>query len=525
MTCEPGQLRDRRLARAAAAKDRAEPLSPAQRDALFNCEPALCALRPSECHAVLDDWRYWARPTQLAPEGQKWVIWLILAGRGWGKTRTGAEWVKERIESGEGKSIGLIGPTLADVWDQMVFGTDDAPGLVKLFDHLPPKQRPWVNRNDKKIYFYNADGSVRAVAKIFTAEEPEVRGPNIDTWWCDELAKWPKLETCWANIEMTLRAKGRTPPRVCVTTTPRPLGLIKDLLDDPAVRFTFGSTFANAANLASSFLARILKKYAGSRLGLQELFGILLGDNPDALWRMSAIEVHRWTDPIPPTLRRVVVAVDPAISATRRSDLTGIIVLGIGFDDHLYVLADLTGVELLQVEGAPRALDYFRPPPDEPHKQGPEEWGELVVKAAWHYQADAVVCERNRGGDLVAANVRASIRQLGGPHATIKIQEVLATRGKVTRAEPVATLYEQGRAHHVGHLAELEKEQTEWNPKLSPVSPNRIDALVWGAYAVVDDLTGDPPADTTGALEGVIQANNRMAVGDGWRRTEDYDHL
>ena len=519
----PGSLRESRLRAAAehAAKGAGEPASLGMRLARLPAEEReriLSAITPSQAARLLHDWRTWARPTQLAPEGDDWIVWLILAGRGWGKSRTGAEWIKERVERGEGRTVGLIGPSLGDVWDQMVFGSEDAPGIVRLYDRLPEHYRPTVNRQDRKIYFANG-----SVARIFTAEEPQIRGPNTQSWWCDELAKWPYLRTAWDNIEMTLRAKGQTPPRVCITTTPRPLDLIKELLDDPDVKFTFGSTFANAANLSKSFIRRMHKRYAGSRLGQQELYGLVLGDNPDALFKASAIEAARREEA--PALRRVVVAIDPAIATGRRNDFTGIIVIGIDDAGELWVLADLTGCSFQR-----DAKGLVLLPQEEPRRHSPNEWGELAIRAYDHFAADAIVGERNRGGDLVESNVGNALYRLRGPLARVPFKEVLATRGKAIRAEPVATLYDQGRVHHVKLLAALEDELTEWNPQLPGPSPNRLDALVWGAYALTSELTTELPADRSADFAGLLNAQQGIAPpafarASGTGASDDWDRV
>jgi len=484
-----GELAERRLQRAATNMRAPEPLSLAQRLAMLPDGAGarvIDGLTPSESARLLCDWRMWARPTQLAPRDHTWLIWLLLSGRGWGKTRTGAEWVRERIERGEAKSIGLIGSSLSDVWKEMVYGTDDAPGIKGVFDYLPDRLRPVIRRTDREIRFHTG-----AVARIFTAEEPEVRGPNIDTWWCDELAKWRYLQSCWDNIEMTLRARGRTPPRICITTTPRPLKIIKELLDDPDVRVTFGSTFANASNLAPSFIRRMLRRYASSRQGLQELYGMLLDDNPDSLFRSRSFETSRINDPGHcPELARIVVAVDPAVTAKDHSDETGIIVLGIDARGEIYVLADLSG------------------------KYTPEEWGNVVVDAYFGHRADAVIGETNRGGDLVKANARAALFRKRGARAVLPFDEVHATRGKVLRADPVSTMYQQGRIHHVGMFAQLEDEMCEWNPRVSPLSPNRLDALVWGVHALCPELS-DNVGDMTKGFAGIEEANAEF-VGASW---------
>lgn len=515
-----GELRDERLREAARDRGRPEPLSLAQRLAALpaaNRERILSSFTPADFARLQWDWRFWARPTQLAPVDPFWVVWLILCGRGWGKTRTGAEAVRECIERGTARSIGLIGPSLNDVWRYMVFGTPDAPGLTRVF---PPSRRIEVRRSDRQVIFHLDEcetegcGCGCPLATVYTAEEPELRGPNMDLVWCDELAKWRYLRAIWDNLEMTMRSPGAQPPRIIVTTTPRPLDLIRELLDDPEVRVTWGSMFANAANLHPSYVRRMQRKYANSRQGSQELFGALLDDNPDAMFHSRSIQDSR-VDAYPP-LRRIVVSVDPAISKTDRSDIIGIVVMGEGENGELYVLADLSGVEFKR-EG--RGLVYHHP--SEPIKHGPEAWGELVVRAYHHFHADSVIGERNRGGDLVGANTRAAAREyairhnLTGVAGIVKYEDVLATRGKQTRAEPVATLYEQGRVHHVGILAQLEDEMTGWNPKSTPVSPNRLDALVWGAHALAN-FGADPQPTTNEMGAGLMEANRRLRGPRRW---------
>ena len=514
MTYAPGELRDQRMRGAADCMRRPEPLSLAQRDALLpeaDRARLIEALTPDEWLRLLHDWRYWARPTQLAPAGH-WIIWLILSGRGWGKTRTGVEWMREEIDRGEAATFGLIGPTRNETLDRLVYGDEAAPGLVRLYDHFPEALRPVVNKNDATITFKH----VPSVGHFYTAEKKEIRGPNMRRWLCDEAAHWPNLRACWDNIEMTTRARGRTPPRICMTTTPRPIDVLKDLLDDTRVTVTWGNTFANAANVAPEWIRSMATKYAGTRLGLQEIYGLLLGDNPDALFHQTSIDRARVTDA--PRLVQIVIAIDPAIATGRRNDLTGILVMGRGVDGELYVLADLTGVAF---DRKAKGLVYWRP--DEPKHHGPEEWGELVVRAYRHFGREygvpvLIVGERNRGGDLVRSNV-LQVDKLTGGAGAIPYREVLAIRGKAARAEEVSTLYEQGRVHHVGNLPDLETEITEWNPQATPISPNRLDALVWGVFGLVPELaTGEqrpePVAEAARVHQGFAEANAAMPRGD-----------
>lgn len=510
-----------RLAEGARAQHEHEPLSPAHACALLDVEAtmALVANDPLDAQRALWDWRWWARQTQLQPADDAWSIWLILAGRGWGKSRTGVEWVRERVQSGDARNIGLIGPSLSDVWKTLVFGTPDAPGLSRVF--APWERRIEVRRQDRQVVMHAPSCKATGVecgcpvATVFTAEEPEVRGPNIDTWLCDELAKWRYLETCWDNIEMTTRVAGRTPPRICITTTPRPLDLIKQLLDDPDVRVTWGSTFANAANVSAKWLSRMLKRFGGSRQGQQELFGQVLGDNPDAMFRQGWLNAGRVIEA--PRLKRVCISVDPSISTTATADLTGIMALGSDARDELYPLADLTGGAFDR--DAP-GLSYWSE--KEPKKHTPDEWGELVCRAVEYfgrlYGVEAtVVVERNRGGDLVRANVinawKEAVRRKLVSAPTVKIEEVTATKGKAVRAEPVAALCEQGRVHFVGSaMHEAETEICGWNPRMDNPgkSPGRLDAFVWGAFALLG--LADAPAPEAPDMRSIARGNAALAA-------------
>lgn len=519
-----GELRSLRLADAKRVVHEAEPLAPAHAAALgMGADALVDALAPDPlaCMRALWDWRWWARPTQLAPTDRHWSIWLILSGRGWGKTRTGVEWVRERVQSGDAKSIGLIGASLSEVWDYLVYGTEAAPGLAKIFPVW--ERRVEVRRQDRKVVLHAPTCVEKGiscgcpVAKVYTAEEPEIRGGNHDTWLCDELAKWRYLGTIWPNIELTTRAKGRRPPRICVTTTPRPLAIIRKLLDDRGVRVTWGSTFANAANVSEAWLERMAHSLGGSRLGQQELFGQVLGDNPDAAFRQSWIDATRVT--AVPALVRIVVSVDPSVSTSEASDLTGIAVLGVDVRGHVYVLADLTGVHFKRDKPG---LTFWTE--KEPKKHSANEWGELVCRAVQFFDADAVVLERNRGGDLVQSNMLSCWREalllklVSAP--TVKTQEVHATKGKLVRAEPVAAMYEQGRMHHLDHLPEAETELTNWNPKMQNpgASPGRLDAIVWGTYALAGlDREESPPPPN---FQRIADENQKLATTSAGGRDE-----
>jgi phage terminase large subunit-like protein len=396
---------------------------------------AIAALRAQRREEERDGWRYdWAaraRPEQLPPAGA-WATWLILAGRGWGKTRTGAEFVRAEVEAGRMRRVAIVGRTAADVRDVMVEGES---GLLAV---TPPWRQPRYEPSKRRLTWPNG-----AVATTFSADKPDLlRGPELDGFWADELAAWRFGQEAWDNLQLALR-RGRH-PRGVVTTTPRATRLLRDLLADPATHVTRGSTFENVANLAPGFVARMRARYEGTRLGRQELLGEVLDDTPGALWtraRLDALRVRR-----PPDLVRVVVAVDPAATSTEDADETGIVVAGLGADGHGYVLDDRT------VRGTPL------------------QWATAAVEAFREHRADRVVGEANNGGEMVGYTI-ATV------DPTVPFKAVWASRGKRTRAEPIAALDERGLVHHVGYLAELEDQMCTWRP--GEDSPDRLDARVW----------------------------------------------
>lgn len=373
-------------------------------------------------------------------------MWLLLAGRGYGKTRCGAEWVHDRVRAGA-RRIALVAPTAADVRDTMVEGES---GLLA---KARPGERLRYEPSKRRVTWLDTG----AVALCFSADAPErLRGPQHDTAWCDEVAAWRYAEATWSNLLFGLRLGAD--PRICATTTPRPVPLVRELLAAPDTAVTRGSTFDNAANLAPATLAKIKRQYEGTRLGRQELFAELLDDTPGALWALDRIHAARVAEA--PALRRVAVAVDPATSSGEDSDETGIVGGGVDAQGEGFVLADRS------VRGSP------------------EEWGRAAVALLDELEADFIVAEKNQGGDMVASVIRAAAAELHrqgkrtSPQVVVKL--VHASRGKRPRAEPVAQLYEQGRVHHVGILAALEDQMTTWDasdPRAD--SPDRMDALVW----------------------------------------------
>ena len=421
----------------------------------------LTDLSEEELKALDWDWRFWARPNQLPPalsqSGGEWLTWILLAGRGFGKSRTGAEWVRGLVERGEASRICLIAPTSADVRDVMVEGES---GLLNV---CPPWNRPKWEPSKRRLTWPNG-----AIATTFSAEEPErLRGPQHDALWADELAAWRYPET-WDMAQMGLRL-GRTPKAV-VTTTPKPVKLVRRILSDPATAITRGSTYDNAANLAETFLHSIQQTYEGTRLGRQEIYAEVLEDVEGALWTRDMIDDKRWAKntPLPP-MRRIVVSIDPAVSSSSDSDETGIIVCGTD-----------PGLEGAGVRGF--VLD------DLSCRASPEKWARIAVNAYYRWQADRIVAEVNNGGDLVEATIRTV-----DPNVAFKA--VRASKGKFTRAEPVASLYEQGRVCHAEWFKKLEDQMTQFTSDMDRRaygSPDRVDALVWGLTELIveNQLTG-----------------------------------
>ena len=406
----------------ASLLERLADLPKAEVDALIR------AMAPGEANAFEYDWRYRARPEQLPPAGS-WRVWLLMAGRGFGKTRCGAEWVRAEVKAGR-RRIALVGATAADARDVMVEGE---AGILAI---SPDPERPIYEPSKRRLTWPNG-----AVATTFSADEPErLRGPQHDAAWCDELGAW-RYPEAWDMLMFGMRLGAD--PRTVVTTTPRPAKLIRDLVRDPTCVVTRGSSYENRANLAGAFLQQIIKKYEGTRLGRQELNAELLDDVPGALWSRALIEAAR--PPmgfVMPDLVRVVVAIDPAASSGEDADETGIIVAGKDKDSRGYVLADLSG------------------------HHTPIEWARIAVAAYKSHGADRIVAEVNNGGEMVEATLRVV-------DDNVAYTAVHATRGKVVRAEPVAALYEQGRIRHMGAFTALEDQMCEFTPDLDRSKPKR----------------------------------------------------
>jgi phage terminase large subunit-like protein len=410
-------------------------------------------------------WAAWARDKQLwqieAPE--EWETWLHLAGRGYGKTRTGSEQTIEwALDDPEGH-IALVGRTVADVRDVMIGGKS---GILKC---SPPWFRPEYIPSKRHLTWPNG-----CTATTYSADQPnQLRGPQHTKAWGDERASW-QYDDAYDQLQFGLRL-GRN-PQLILTTTPRATEAIKELIKEPGTHTTYGTTYENTANLTRKFFTTIERKYGGTRLGLQELLGRILDDNPGALWKRSNIDKLRVRYGEVPELKRVVVAVDPAVKSpdavkAARGELdesvaeTGIVVCGLGVNNEGYVIADYS------MQGTPL------------------EWAQQVAMAYEIHQADAVIGEVNNGGDLVESNIRTV-------NKNISYIAVRATRGKQVRAEPVSSLYQQGRVHHVGTLPDLEDQCCNWIP--GDKSPDRLDALVWGftRLMVGQELVGGMMLDT-----------------------------
>lgn len=404
-------------------------------------EQGLAALSPDDVHFLNFDWLSWARDDQLPPAGGNWNTWLLLGGRGAGKTRAGAEWVRAMADVAPGTRqparIALVGETLAEVRAVMIEGPS---GLLAIH---PDERRPKFEPSKRRLTWPGG-----AVAEIYAATDPDgLRGPQFTAAWADELCKWRHADATWDMLQFGLRLGAL--PQTVVTTTPRPIKLLKRLIADKRNRLSRISTRANAVNLAPGFLQTILDSYEGTRLGRQEIDGEIIDDNPNALWSRALIEKARVG--AKPPLGRIVVGVDPPVTSGPNADACGIIVVGRGADGKAYVLKDAT------IERAT-----------------PLGWARHVAATFANAEADLVVAEVNQGGDLVTT-------LLAQVDDCLPVKKVRATRGKWLRAEPIAAHYERGDVIHVGAWPELEDQMCEFEPGGlgGGKSPDRLDALVW----------------------------------------------
>jgi phage terminase large subunit-like protein len=384
-----------------------------------------------ELQALLYDWDFWARPSQKTPS-QDFFIWLLLAGRGFGKTRVGCQQLLKWKTEGY-KRFAIVAQTPAEARDVLVEGP---AGILTI---SPPWDMPVYEPSKRRLTWKNG-----ATATTYSGENPEqLRGPEHEKALVDELAKFKYPQDTWDNLMLGLRLGDN--PQVVVTTTPKPIKTLKEIIAAKDTVITKGSTYENKANLAQKFYEYVVSKYEGTRLGRQELYAELLDDNPNALWQRSIIDENRKDKA--PELMRVVVAIDPAVTSTEESDEAGIIIAGLGYDGHGYVLDDAS------------------------IQASPDTWAGIAVNKYYDWEADRIVAEKNNGGDLVEMVIRTK-------DSNVSYRGVWATRGKYVRAEPIAALYEQGKIHHIGTFADLEDELCEWSPGDSK-SPGRLDALVW----------------------------------------------
>lgn len=413
----------------------------------------LSSLTPQEIAKLKYDWKFWARPNQLAPEGD-WNTWMVLAGRGFGKTRMGSEWVRQLAEDNPGCRIALVGETAADARDVIIKGDSGLlacdPNLSE--DSWSPTNRCLTWPNGSRAWCYNA------------TEPDQLRGPQHHFGWVDELAKFRYSQEVWDQLMFGLRLGEH--PQVLVTTTPQPKAIIKKLVADPDSVVTRGSTLDNQANLAKNTVKALYDRYGGTRLGRQELDGEILGDIPGALWHRHQIDEAR-VEKAPDDLERVLVAVDPAASSHEGSDENGIVVVGLARDEDGY--------------GRGYILE------DASLRGTPEDWAKKAVSLYRKWSADKIVAEKNQGGEMVSSVIKAQDR-------SVPVKLVHASRGKVIRAEPISALYEQGRVHHVGCFDLLEDQMCEFSidniRNESTGSPDRVDALVWGLTEVFDKIAG-----------------------------------
>lgn len=448
-------------------------------------ELVLMSLSPKEAKALAYDWKFWARPAQRTPPGD-WLTWLLMAGRGFGKTRVGAQWCGEKVygdsqsplnsSTGIGR-IAIIAETAADGRDVIVQGDSGILATSR------PDFRPRYVKSDRKLEWPNG-----AIALLYSSEEPDqLRGPQFHAAWMDELAKWRHATAAYDQLQFGLRLGSH--PQQIVTTTPRPIPIIRRLLDqertparpDGSTVVTRGGTYDNAANLAPSFIREMRMKYEGTRLGQQELFAAILDDVPDALWVTHQFDLRSAENPKAagmtpeevvrlPHMRRIAVGVDPSGTTGEEDarDDVGIVACGYGVDGGFYVLEDSTS------------------------SGGPAEWAKAVVACYKRNQADVILGEDNFGGALVEHAIRTVDRHV--PYRSVR-----ASRGKVVRAEPIAMLYEQGRVRHAGSFPELEDQMCSMGRSgwMGRGSPDRLDACVWALTDLLMEPVKGPVSGTS----------------------------
>ena len=406
------------------------------------------------------DWSINGRPKQFPPQPMsKWRAWVCLAGRGWGKTKTGGNtvdiWVNTHKKGTPPIRIALVGATTSDVNNVMVGGDSG------IMSNYPSDKAPEWHTTNRKVYWKYPDGEVKAIAELFSAEEPDrLRGPQFHYAWCDELAAW-RYQEAWDMLMFGLRLGDN--PQVVVTTTPRPYPILLDLLKLKTTYTTIGSTYENRSNLAPAFFTEIITKYEGSTLGRQELMAEIIEEVPNAMWNYKNLDANRISyDQMEnlPEFLSVILAIDPATSTRTSSAETGMCVAAYGEDDHFYILH----------------LDSV--------KMSPEKWARRAIRLFEQYNCDKMIAEVNNGGDLVDAVIK-SVNPLQ------KVYAVHASRGKTTRAEPIAALYEQNRVHHIGRFVRGEEQMCAFNPLENPYGlKDMVDAMVWAMTWLVETTQG-----------------------------------
>ncbi len=414
-------------------------------------EAFIQGLGPDEVQALMYDWGFWARENQLPPKGD-WRTWMILGGRGFGKTRSGSEWVRSMVEAHSSPEpghdplrIGLVGPTFSDVRDVMIEGES---GILNI---SPELHQPKWESTRRRLVWPNG-----CIATAFSADEPDrLRGHQFHAVWCDELAAW-RYPQAWDMLMFCLRLGDK--PQACVTTTPKNTKLVRDLAAHKTTHVTHGTTFDNADNLSPHFLDEIKSRYEGTMLGRQELYAQILTDDEGSLWSYQMLESARMRHKAP-NYTRIIVAVDPAVTSNKTSDETGIIVAAKGEDGKYYILEDASC------------------------KKSPHKWAKDVVRIYHKYGADRVVAETNQGGDLVETLLRTE-------DPSVSYKSVRANRGKRLRAEPISALYEQGKVFHIKPFLTLEEQMVGYT-QTTLKSPDRLDALVW-ALAELGEVKRSP---------------------------------
>lgn len=401
-------------------------------------------------------WPFWARDKQIIPEElldskSKKFIWIIKSGRGFGKTRTGAETIRMLVDNYGYRRVSIVGADASEVRDIMIEGES---GILSVY---PFWNKPVYEPSKRRITFKSG-----AIATIFYGSEPDKsRGAQSDLIWCDEFIKWRYTEETLDNLLLGLRI-GKKP--ICIiTTTPRPIRILKELINDDRVIVTEGSTYENKDNLSDVFYSTIIKRYEGTRLGQQELYAELLDDNPNALWKRNLLDELRIVDFDINKFQRIVIGVDPMASAENENAMTGIVAAG-QIKDKFYVLEDGS------ISGHPSV------------------WAKQVIGLYYKYKADCIVVEKNNGGDMCESVVK-------NINNDVNVKMVWASRGKYVRAEPIAALYEQKRVYHCGYFNALEDEMCEWTGEKGELSPNRMDALVWAITFMIDrQIAPDAPS-------------------------------